>query len=306
MPGNPRPWNPTVWEEQIQRLLKKRYASPTGSYQHIPAATQGDYGLEGYAVDGTGYQCYAAQDWSNTKQLYEKQRNKITRDIGTFITNETDLLKILGTIRISIWNFVVPYWADKQLLVHAKDQEVRVKNRNLKHVGNDFRIAILTEEDFEVEVQLLASLSLYEFDAAAPLISPSDLDSWMKDKTNLEVVANLSRKAVLISSGKSNEAREKFQARMVANYISGNTMLARLQQDLPETYARIIEYKVAREAHLEAETYVTTKVPAEFLEHTLQQYREELSEVPGISRRVAETLAHEAVSDWLLRCPMDF
>jgi hypothetical protein len=306
MPGNPRPWNSTAWEEHIQRLLKKRYANPPGSYQHIPATTHGDYGLEGYAVDGTGYQCYAAQDWSNTKQLYEKQRNKITRDIGTFIRNETDLLKILGTIRIATWNFVVPYWADKQLLVHAKDQEERVKKGNLRHVTNDFRVAIITEDDFATEAQLLANLKLHQFDVPAPLISPSDLDSWMRDKINLEVVANLSRKAGLIATGKSKEAREKFQARIVAHYISGNTMLARLQQDLPETYLRILEYKVAREANLEAETYITTKVPAEFLEHTLQEYRSELLEVPGISPRVAATLAQEAVSDWLLRCPMDF
>ena len=73
-----------------------------------------------------------------------------------------------------------------------------------------------------------------------------------------------------------------------------------------ETSSSVIEYKVSRESNLETETYTTTKVPAEFLEATLQQYRSELIEVPGISPRVAESLAHEAVADWLLRCPMDF
>ena len=59
-------------------------------------------------------------------------------------------------------------------------------------------------------------------------------------------------------------------------------------------------------ADLEVETYSTTQVPADFLKSTLQEYRSELLGVSGISPRVAGSLANEAVSDWLLRCPMDF
>ena len=306
MPGHPRPWNPNDWENHIQRLLKMRYATPPGSYQHIPATTHGDCGLEGYAVDGTCYQCYAAQEWANSKQLYEKQRNKITKDIATFISNEDELLKILGMIRISLWNLVVPYWTNKDLLEHAKTKEDTVRDRNLKHVDSTFRIAILTEEDFAVEAQLLANANLYQFDIAAPSISPAELASWMADKDRLELVGNLRRKAAHIGSRKSELITEKFQARMVANYISGNNVLGRLEQELPETYLKVMEYKIQREGNLEAETFYTTKVPAEFLEYTLQQYQSELTAIPGISPRVAKTLAYEAVSDWLLRCPMDF
>jgi hypothetical protein len=306
MPGNPRPWKPADWEDRIQLLLKKRYASRPGAYQQIPATTRGDCGLEGYAVDGTAYQCYAAQEWVDSKQLYEKQRNKITRDIGTFIEKERELTQILGTTRISIWNFVVPYWNNKELLKHAKTKEAMVRESRPAHAAEDFRIAILTEEDFATEAQLLANIDLYRFDVAAPCVSPEALASWMEDRSKLALVANLSRKAALTGAAKSKDARERFQARTVVRYISGRTLLGQLQQELPETYEKVIEYKVAREESLEAECYSTTKVPAEFFESTLQQYRAELRGVPGISPRVADSLAHEAVSDWLLRCPMEF
>jgi hypothetical protein len=128
----------------------------------------------------------------------------------------------------------------------------------------------------------------------------------MAGKTNLNLVANLTRKAGLIGANKSSHLREKFQARIVAQYIGGNIVLGKLEQELPEVYGRVIEYKVAREADLEAESYSTTKVPAEFFQTTLQDYRMELRGVPGISPRAADTLAREAVSDWLLNCPMDF
>lgn len=306
MPGQARPWKANDWEDHIQRLLKKRYSHPPGTYQHIPATTHGDCGLEGFAADGTGYQCYAAQEWVESKQLYEKQRNKITRDIGTFIAKECELLKILGTIKVSLWNFVVPYWNNKDLLKHAREKEKEVLALGLQHVGSSFRIAILTEDDFATELQLLANINLYQFDVAAPPVSPESLALWMADRSKLQLVENLSRKAALISSAKSKDKRELFQARMVANYISGSTVLARLQQELPETYGRVIERKISREANLEAQTFATTKVPADFLEFTLNKYQSELLDVSGISPRVAEILAYEAVSDWLLRCPMDF
>ena len=93
---------------------------------------------------------------------------------------------------------------------------------------------------------------------------------------------------------------------MAANYIGGNIVLGQLEQELPEIYGKVIDFKVQREADLEAESFSTNKVPSEFFESTLQRYRSELQDIPGISPRTAATLANEAVADWLFRCPMDF
>jgi hypothetical protein len=306
MPGDPRPWNPKQWEQHIQRLLKKRYAHPPGSYQEVPDTVKGDGGVEGFAADGTAYQCYAAQQWTSTADLLTKQRNKITVDIHKFVTKEAELVALFGDVKIGLWNLVVPYWNNKNLIKHANTKAAEIKKKCLKHVADAFRISILTADDFALEVQLLANINLYQFDIAAPPVPPDELAAWMAGKNNLEMVANLSHKAALIGAGKLQQAKERFQARMVANYIGGSIVLGRLEQELPEIHGKVIEYKVSREANLEAETFATTKVPAEFFEATLQQYRDELACIPGISPRVAGILAHEAVSDWLLRCPMDF
>ncbi len=126
MPGDASPWDPNAWEKHIQRVLKLRYSQRVGTYQHIPAEIGGDYGLEGFAADGTAYQCYACQTWTDSAFLLKKQKTKMTADIGKLIKNEANLLKILGDIRIGIWNFVLPFWNDKELLMHAnkKTEEV--------------------------------------------------------------------------------------------------------------------------------------------------------------------------------------
>jgi hypothetical protein len=128
----------------------------------------------------------------------------------------------------------------------------------------------------------------------------------MKGKQNLELVANLSRKASIIGSGRSDSQKNKFLSRMVENYIGGNIVLGKLEQELPDVYEKVIERKLDREGDLEMESYSTTLVPAEFFASTLKQYKTELTKVAGISARVADVLAREAVSDWLLRCPMEF
>ena len=295
-----------MWEDHIQRLLKKRYAHPVGSYQHIPAEVHGDCGIEGFAVDGTAYQCYAAQNCLNSNQLLTKQRNKMTRDIGTFIAKEAGLLNILGDIKIRIWNFVLPYWNDKELLKHARKKETAVRVRNLRHTTKDFRIAVITGKEFEVEEQLLTRIDLHKFDVSAPATPPASITRWMVGKTNLQLVANLSRKATVIGSGRSEPQKKRFLTRMVENYIGGNVVLGQLQQEHPEVYEKVMERKFDREGALEMESFSTTKIPAQFFESTLNQYKSELTTVAGISTRVADLLAREAVSDWLLRCPMEF
>jgi hypothetical protein len=52
MPGSVTPWNSKEWEKHIQLLLKRRYAHPPGSYQHVPDTVRGDGGIEGFALQG--------------------------------------------------------------------------------------------------------------------------------------------------------------------------------------------------------------------------------------------------------------
>src|ERR1019366_10394924 len=91
------------------------------------------------------------------------------RDLHSFPTRrssdlEAELLKILGSIRIGIWNFVIPFWNNKDLLVHARKKEEEVRKFNPQHVTKDFRIAVITGEDFAMEIKALANLDLYQFD----------------------------------------------------------------------------------------------------------------------------------------------
>ena len=127
MPGQEWGDSPEEWQERIILLLKRRYGA-TG-FQEIPDRDRGDYGLEGFARDGSAYQCYAAEEPLSTKDLYNKQRIKINKDLNTFKDKQTDLLKIFGPTKISCWILLVPRWESKDLLKYAEKKSYRDTKR---------------------------------------------------------------------------------------------------------------------------------------------------------------------------------
>src|SRR5258708_3140204 len=222
MPGDVTPWDPTDWEQHIQKVLKLRYAQPVGSYQHIPADIRGDCGLEGFAVDGTAYQCYACQNWTDFSVLLDHQKNKMTVDIGKLLKNEAELLTILGDIRIGIWNFVLPFWNDKELLKHARKKQMEVRCKSPKHVNANFRFTVITGGDFLIEKQMLAKQGLYRFDVKDLPDTLATAATWMDANRGLELVTNLTRKASVIAKGKSAKMRQNLLNQMVKDYTAGS------------------------------------------------------------------------------------
>lgn len=111
-------WNGDDWQEHVARLLRARYNEP-GFYQEIPSRDKGDLGLEGFSRDGICYQCYAPEPPFTIATLYEKQRAKITSDVGKFVANGNRLSGVLGSIKVKRWLLVVPYFYSPKLLEHC-------------------------------------------------------------------------------------------------------------------------------------------------------------------------------------------
>lgn len=140
------------WQKRIEDLLKIKYRT---DYRIIPDQTQGDHGVEGFSKDGKAYQCYAAAE--NSQNLYAKQRQKITDDIGKFVKNVAELKSIFDLTVINEWILVVPLYNDKALLKHASKKAEEVRKLNLPTVSKDFTITIATEKDFWRERQIYHS-----------------------------------------------------------------------------------------------------------------------------------------------------
>src|SRR5689334_11077025 len=92
-----------AWERLCQMIFKKKFA-PDGYQQMV--ASPGDYGIEGFTRTGIAYQCYCPSEEYTLQVLYEKQRDKITKDLGKLKTYETQIRDRIGAMTISQWIFV--------------------------------------------------------------------------------------------------------------------------------------------------------------------------------------------------------
>ena len=191
--------------------------------------------------------------------------------------------------------------------MHARKKQDEVRKRSPKHVKSDFRISVITADEFALETQALAANDLYQFDVKAIPDTLVGVTKWLDDNKGLERWRRTSvGNRVFIAQGKSERARRKFVTQMVKDYVAGQVVLGRLELELPEVYEDVIRRKTFRESELEAECVTNTSIPGEFFNATLKGYKLQLGAISGIGPFAVEVLAREAVSDWLIRCPLEF
>lgn len=298
-----RNWEGDEWEDYIQLLLQKHYG--LGNYQAVPAKHGGDFGIEGYSTDGCAYQCYAAQEPLSTKQRYEHQRDKITTDIGKFISNKSDLIKLFGNTVIQRWILVVPISESALLMQHASKKTQEVLDAGLPYVSSDFKIVIVTDSCFEKEVQELANIGVIDVVLADVEITPDVRDSWISENDGL--VGNLNQKAQKIPKLESEDKIKAFVNLIVSHYLRGQNSLEQFNENYPDIYARLNNCKRSYENQLATLSLINSNPAPQHLNEALEKYKIELGNAAGsLPSTVVQNLAWEGISDWLMRCPLDF
>jgi hypothetical protein len=291
------------WENYIQLLLKRHYR--TGDYQEIPARHGGDFGIEGYSTDGCAYQCYAAQEPCTTQKRYESQRDKITVDIGKFIRNKAKLIELFGNTRIDRWILVVPTSESAQLVQHASKKAQKVLDASLPYVSDDFKVMVITDSCFAKEINELSNAGVIEVDTKAIDVNAEDVDGWAISNDGL--VGNLNRKAEKILNSKSEIKLKPFSKEIMIHYLRGQVLLSSFSRNYPDIYAHLENCKCVYERQLVILSLMNSDPASQYFTRALADYSDQLYKaVPSLPSTVIETLKWEGVSDWLMRCPLDF
>lgn len=290
------------WQDWANQLLSHHYG-PT-EYQRVPDNDRGDAGLEGYTVsDGHAYQAYGCEEPLSTKKRYENQRNKMTRDVKKFIDNKDTLTRVFGTTRITRWVLFVPYCDSKEIVAHASTKTAEVLGANLPYVENGFQVMVCHEDDFREARQALLLVAATVLEVAVDEATPEQVTDWAA--SNDDLVATVDEKIAKLPSLISPAQRQAFRDTVLKWYLEGRELLDALR-NYPQTYEKIVRAKSHRENYLASAALAAGNPAQEFnnaLEQLLTTFRQEVQEVSGLS---AESLAHEAVADWLIRCPLDF
>ncbi len=290
------------WQDFANRLLQRHYGP--GEYQKIPDHDKGDAGLEGFTNSGEAYQIYGPEEPLTTGERFKKHRSKMTTDVRKFIGNQKTLQKLLGTVKIRRWVLLVPTYDSKEIVGHASKKTKEVKTAELPYVTDDFQVVVEDEEAFSVEREELLRGRLANVEIVAGDIKDADMSQWVGNHDPL--IQDLDGKLTRLPTLQSTEQRHEFRNQIIRHFLRGQNVLEELRK-YPESYEKIHTAKSEQERYLVAKSLLTTKTPAGYLETSLDKIRMSMREnVPAVSSHTIEAVAWEAISDWLIRCPLNF
>lgn len=298
------PYDGNALEELAHRLLARKFGQK--NYQRLPAAHKGDKGIEGYTLDGSAFQCYAPQRQYSVAELYEHQRTKITQDIQKFISNGAFLGGLIQPALFNRWFLVTPEHSSAQLNNHAASKTAEVLRAGCPHVSPDFRIMIVTAEEFFVE-ELLAFIQAgaNQVNFQLDVVDGATATDWAT--ANVSFVETLQRKLKKLP-GMTPEKISKYTQSCITDFLNFKAIIARLNKDMPDLHESVSDLHKATEETIDRKSTLGTITNGTQLAREMTQYQTELESRFGRTFG-ATTIGHMmrgTFADWLFRCPVDF
>lgn len=293
------------WERLCQLVFKRKFTDD--GYTHIPA-TPGDYGLEGFTkTTGCGYQCYCPDKVYPPRELYEKQRDKITTDLKKLQTNEVDLTKVLGTTKLRRWHLVTPTIAHNDLIKHAQAKEAEVRGWNLSILATDFQVLVHDADHYATEIQQmkLAVGEALDF-GELPAVLPDLNDSAETYEMN---VMRKTRTRLAQSPAEKLESRVvRLYTKTLREFLDHGQHLKRINDTAPTVHSRLARLINGYEADIGETCYTWDGTPQELTEKIRAGLTERIVKelAPAIDETAAAHIARLIVARWIAVCEVDY
>jgi hypothetical protein len=294
-----REWGGVEWQQFALQLVQRRHGA--GNVQVVPDVVRGDAGLEFFTTDGCLYQCYAPKEAHNVKKAASGMKKKAATDLNKLIKNKDKLEKILTGISGKRWILLCPFLDDKEVIADVRKRGAAIKSAGLPFVAADFEALCHSQEDFAGEIEQLRAMSL-----GPPLNVKSPTDSEIAASSTgigRKIDEKLSRALGVPIADPSVSARRN--AYVKAQLYRENA-LDQLRQNHSVLWERAFQVLEAEELRLIAVGAAST-LPAEQLQESTKCVEESLTKaLPSLSTGIVTQIALGTVSDWLIRCPLDF
>lgn len=296
-------FNGDGWEDICQLVFKYKYGAE--NYQEMPASP-GDFGIEGVIKNlGVAFQCYCPDHHYTQDVLYEKQRDKITKDLGKLKKYQLDIAARIGSVKIKEWVFLTPTITDNKLLKHAQSKELDVRGWGLKILTPDFKVVLKDADFFALEinaVQLMRGEKLMFLSS----LEQAEIEG---SQDNTEYEDNISRKNAsrCTFDGELNVVKHaKLNRVTVKKWVEGDSLLKRIEKDASDVYFQIMRVVNQYEAEVD-ELCITWQGEAEELVSKVKgELGGRISEaLPSLGEAERYAIADQMTSKWLALCPLE-
>lgn len=289
------------WEQIIQSVFKRKY----DTYQEM-VASPGDLGIEGFVLEeGIVIQCYCPDEDYDTKTLYEKQRNKITKDLKKLDDNKDELVNYFGGTKIKQWIFITPRVAKHEIHAHARAKENVLQSYNLCFIDSECRVLVKDLGHYMEDIRKIQvvngkqlSFSNNSGETILPPNMSNEYDKNITDKNKVRCYVN-------------NEYREESHSRLnkltKKQYLDGYEILRKIHIQSPEIYERIATLLNRFEDDVEEQSSTWEGNPQDLINYISEKLILRFEKDPHIAVVEYEDLtsiAKHMVSRWIAECPM--
>ncbi len=290
------------WEDLCQLIFKSKYKNE--QYQEM-VASPGDFGIEGYTkLSGVAFQCYCPDNHYTQKELYEKQRNKITKDLEKLRIYEDEIYRRIGDTKIKEWIFVTPIITDNKLLSHAQVKQEKVSKWGLSIIHSNFKVILHDADFYAAEINEIQTAKGKKI----TLFSALDLASNTEDQDVSIYEENISRKNKVrcTFNGILNEEKHLKLNRLTSNkWLNSDPFLKDIEKKASEIYFHVMRVISQYESEVE-ELCITWRGEAEEL---ISKVRDELAQrlgeaTPALGEAERYRIADQMTSKWIALCPL--
>ena len=292
--------DPKAFEIYFKDLIKLHYKPH--NYRDVPDGQGGDYGIECYVLCGHAFQCYLPEQTSDIGKLVTAQRKKINDDTNKLHTNANKLEKLFGKTKISRWILATSKHSSAQLTSYCAEKSLKVREKKLSFISEDFEILIHTPDDYRLEASAL-SQNAYQLTIDFDKHSESDVDGWID--THSEFLNKLDLK---LPKAVNPERISSTRSFLILQYLNYENMMAKLNTEWPDVYEKIRAAVQHRQEYLE-ERFLTAPalMPSEVIREEIDKLSSDIrNEIPTLRQSDINLIKWGVVSDWLIRCPLDF
>ena len=294
-------WNPDDWEAFALSLLQSWHG--TLNVHKIPAIHMGDFGIDYYCTkESVAYQCYSVQEPVDISARADRQKSKITKDLKKFIDRSGDIGNLFLGVPVKHWKLIVPLHDSKEVNLHCSKKTVETRSKNCPHLDANFEVGICDLKSFGGSTVAVAMAALTTLALSVPPPTSAELSQWKAGSPDL--LANATHKLFKRAgaSGVQNAVAEAVRA-----FLQGNAILDALRTGSPDLHEKVMATITGRTQRIGFAGPQGGPAPSGILNKEIDSLVLAIkAAAPNLSEVNAEQIAFGAVSEWIMRCPLDF
>jgi hypothetical protein len=294
-------WDADDWENFSHSLLQSRHG--VLNVQKVPAAHRGDFGVDYYCLtELVIYQCYAVEEPVDIATRADRQKTKITTDLKKLVKNTAEVSKLLLDRNLRSWVLLVPNHDSRDVNLHCAKKTQDLRELGLSLLDEDFEVCIQDQTHFPGKAvqDAMAGLANLSLNVEPP--TAEELEHW--EAGSADLVANAT---VKLAKRVSGSAIDTAVAQGVEAFLRGNALIDALRSNAPDLHEKVVAAIQLRARTLTFAGPQGGSLPSSILNTEITSLTKAIKEsAPTISDNNAQEIALGTVSEWIMRCPLDF